>query len=320
MSAMPGISNANFSYDAAGNLTASPVGYSYTWNAEGRMATAVAGGVTYTYTYNGDGQRVKKAAASASSYDKLYWYGLGGEVLAESDLAGTLTSEYMFMGATRLARRDVANGNTYYFLGDRLGNARIVANATGGIVEESDFLPYGTERTITDSLDNNYKFTAHERDAESGLDHTLHRQHSSTLGKWLSPDSVRGKVGYPQTWNRYGYGGSSPCNFSDPDGAETICTVIGFDSYTHVDCRTRPNPGVLSPPSQPTTPGSINYRTYRDDNYNGLDKPTAFDRADVRMTAAAQLLSVMLSGELSASCASTLDTLGVSAADLYWRS
>ena len=36
-----------------------------------------------TYTYDGDGQRVKK------SNGKLYWYGINGEVLAESDLAGT---------------------------------------------------------------------------------------------------------------------------------------------------------------------------------------------------------------------------------------
>ncbi len=37
-------------------------------------------------------------------------------------------------------------------------------------------IPYGTERVIVDNLDNNYKFTGHERDSESGLDHTLHRR------------------------------------------------------------------------------------------------------------------------------------------------
>ena len=79
----------------------------------------------------------------------------------------------------------------------------MMTDATGVVVEESDFLPYGTERVITDTLDNQYKFTGHERDAESGLDHTLHRKHSSNLGRWLSPDPVRGKPSNPQTWNRY---------------------------------------------------------------------------------------------------------------------
>ena len=52
--------------------------------------------------------------------------------------------------------------------------------------EESDFLPYGTERMITDTLDNAYKFTGHERDTESGLDHTLYRKYASNLGRWHS--------------------------------------------------------------------------------------------------------------------------------------
>ncbi len=39
-----------------------------------------------TYTYDGDGKRVKK------SNGKIYWYGLNGEVLAESGLSGAITS------------------------------------------------------------------------------------------------------------------------------------------------------------------------------------------------------------------------------------
>ena len=62
-----------------------------------------------------------------------------------------------------------------HFLGDRLGSARVATNASGTILDASDFYPYGTERVITDNLDNNYKYTQHERDAESGLDHTLYR-------------------------------------------------------------------------------------------------------------------------------------------------
>jgi RHS repeat-associated protein len=244
------ILNSGFSYDTAGNLTADGVS-NFTWNAEGRMA-ATAG---VNYTYNGDGQRVKKAAGSPSQYDKLYWYGLGGEVLAESDLSGNLTSEYIFMGGTRIARRDVSSGNVYYFLGDRLGNARIVTNSTGGIVEETDFLPYGTERTIyNDSTvtDNTYKFTGHERDGESGLDHTLHRQHSSTLGRWLSPDRVRGNPYLPQTWNRYSYTASNPMNRVDPNGAAwydifgDLFSLIGSIPFFDPDSFTRSNGACLT--------------------------------------------------------------------------
>ena len=205
------ITNTGFAYDAAGNLTNDGFS-SYTWNAEGRMA-ATAG---VTYTYDGDGRRVSK------SNGKLYWYGINGQVLAESDASGNVTSEFIFFGGMRIARRDVPSGNVYYFLGDRLGNARVVTNSTGSVVEESDFYPFGVERPITDTLDNNYKFTQHERDPESGLDHTLYRQLSSAQGRWLSPDPAGGSPSNPQSWNRYPYAGNDPANGVDPSGLLTI--------------------------------------------------------------------------------------------------
>ena len=92
------------------------------------------------------------------SNGKLYWYGVQGEVLAESDLSGTILYEYVYFNGKRIARRTPA-GTVHYFLADRLGSARVMTNATGGVVEKSDFYPYGGERVITNTLDNNYKFT-----------------------------------------------------------------------------------------------------------------------------------------------------------------
>ncbi|MBI3896340.1 MAG: RHS repeat-associated core domain-containing protein [Acidobacteria bacterium] len=94
-------------------------------------------------------------------------------------------------------------------------------------MEESDFYPYGTERVITDTLDNTYKFTGHERDGETGLDHTLERQQSPTLCRWLSPDPSRGRPSDPQTWNRYSYTAGNPVNRIDPSGANWF----GWDEY-----------------------------------------------------------------------------------------
>lgn len=94
----------------------------YTWTAEGRMATAAVSGTTTTYTYDGYGQRVEKSGS------KLYWYGPSGEVLAESDLSGNILPEYIYFNGQRIARRDPnANGgaNVYYFLSDRLGSAKL---------------------------------------------------------------------------------------------------------------------------------------------------------------------------------------------------
>src|SRR2546427_4590687 len=62
------------SYDAAGNLTSDGTGtgtYSYTWDAEGRLATATnpAGGtLASTYTYNSLGERVLASTPSGPDY------------------------------------------------------------------------------------------------------------------------------------------------------------------------------------------------------------------------------------------------------------
>jgi RHS repeat-associated protein len=107
------------------------------------------------------------------------------------------------------------------------------------VVSESDYYPYGGERVISNTLTpaNNYKFTGHERDAESGLDHTLNRQYGSNTGRFLSPDTVHGKASLPQSWNRYAYVGGNPLNRLDPEGKFWICVEYGgSDDYGNQDC------------------------------------------------------------------------------------
>jgi RHS repeat-associated protein len=223
------ITSSGFTYDAAGNLTSDGTA-SYTWNAEGRMASTAG----MNYTYDGDGRRAKKAAGSPSSADRLYWYGINGEVLVESDWGGTLISEYIYFGASRIARRDVVTGSIAYYLTDYLGNASVLVNTNGAVIDESDFYPFGAERPVTDSLDNNHKMTGHERDLESGLDHTWFRQYSCNTGRWLSPDSMRGAPADPQSWNRYAYVGNNPKNAFDPNGKQKqICTEIRDRELDH---------------------------------------------------------------------------------------
>jgi RHS repeat-associated protein len=86
---------------------------------------------------------------------------------------------------------------------------------------------FGEQRVITNNVDNRYKFTGLERDAESGLDHTLNRMYASNLGRWQSPDPVCGNPLNPQSWNRYAYVQNNPCNATDPLGL--MCTQEGCE-------------------------------------------------------------------------------------------
>jgi RHS repeat-associated protein len=213
---------SGFCYDQAGNLLAQAAppcpSPTYNYNAEGQLISAVG----VTYTYDGDGRRVMK------SNGKLYWYGVGSDALDETDLAGNTNNasfkEYIFFGSKRIASRDSSNNVNYYFA-DHLGTARIVANSSGTILDDSDFYPYGGERVVLSSSGNTYKFDGKERDSETGNDDFGARFYSSNLGRWLSADwsAIPVPVPYanltnPQTLNLYAIVNDNPVTFADLDG------------------------------------------------------------------------------------------------------
>jgi RHS repeat-associated protein len=220
----------SFSYDAAGDMT-SDASTAYTFDTESRISAA---GST-SYLYDGDGNRAAKTGST------LYW----GHGLAESNASGTLTSEYIFVGGRRLARRDVSTGNVYYYLSDHLGSSNVVTNNLGVIQNESDFYPFGGENQITDNLSNQkFKFTGKERDNESGLDYFGARYYGSSMGRFMSPDPVKitpGRMANPQQLNLYSYVANNPLRFIDPDGEtlqisgnvddaqKQLCVLIGGD-------------------------------------------------------------------------------------------
>lgn len=220
------ISTSGYVYDTAGNMTANS-GATYTYDAENHL-TSTAG---VNYTYDGDGKRIQK------SNGKIYWYGLGGDVLDETDLTGSTTNssfnEYVFFGGRRIARRDSSNNVLYYFA-DHLGTSRVNAQVLSGqttatLCYDADFYPFGGERTpYTNTCSQTYKFTGKERDNESNLDNFGARYNASTMGRFMSPDPLmitKRKRTDPQDWDMYSYTRNNPLRFTDPTGMYTTgCT------------------------------------------------------------------------------------------------
>jgi RHS repeat-associated protein len=214
---------SSYSYDAAGSMVSDPSdGVTLVYDAENRIASATKSGVTTTYTYDGDGNRVKKSGGSAGT---LYWYGLPG-ILAESDLSGTIKSEYVFFNGQRVARRDeVAPTGVYYYFSDFLKSTALITDAAGTIKSESDFYPWGGELPMTSSDSNHYKFTGKERDGETNIDYFGARFYSAALGRFMTPDWSEKPVTVPyadlsdpQTLNLYSYVRNSPVARFDADG------------------------------------------------------------------------------------------------------
>jgi RHS repeat-associated protein len=189
---------------------------SYTFDAESQIKTAAG----VTYLYDGSGRRVSKSSG------KLYWYGSGGEILAETTATGATLNEYIFFAGKRVAMLP-AGGNPEYYAEDLLGSSRVTTTNNGTVCYDADFYPYGGERAYTNSCPsaNVYKFEGKERDAETGNDDFGARYYSNRFGRWLSADwsAVPAPVPYanltnPQTLNLYSMVSDDPESFADLDG------------------------------------------------------------------------------------------------------
>lgn len=222
---------AGFSYDPSGNTLADG-NYTYTWNGESQLLTA--GGVTYNY--DGDGRRAAKAG------NKLYWYGSGGQILAETDASGNVLNEYVYFGGRRVAVLP-SSGSVLYYAEDFLGSSRVMVQSDGTLCYDADFTPFGGERYYQSSCAQNYKFEGKERDAETGNDDFGAREYSWRFGRWLSSDWSATPVAVPyanlsnpQTLNLYSMVSDDPESFADLDGH---INTPGAEQATA--CQTDPN-------------------------------------------------------------------------------
>ena len=143
-----------FAYDTLGH-TVSDGSIAYTYDAEGQIKSAAG----VTYSYDGSGRRVAK------SNGKLYWYGSGGEILAETDASGNTLNEYIFFGGKRIAILP-AGGSAAYYIEDLLGSSRAMTTSNGTPCYDADFDPFGGEHVCTNTCSQNYKFEGKERDTE----------------------------------------------------------------------------------------------------------------------------------------------------------
>jgi RHS repeat-associated protein len=202
-----------YQYDAAGNLSRNKTGHTFDYDAENKQThydggNPLSGGTSYFY--DGNGSRVKQTTPAGTT---IFVYNVMGQLVAEySDAPPN------------------SNGTTYV-TADYLGTPRVMTKSDGTVIGRHDYLPFGEEISAsygmrstltgyasTDTL--RQKFTAKERDVETGLDYFGARYYSSTQGRFTSPDPFGGSgfVSVPQSWNKYTYCLNRPFIFTDPSG------------------------------------------------------------------------------------------------------
>jgi RHS repeat-associated protein len=135
----------------------------------------------------------------------------GNRIAEERDANNNVTRRFYPQG-------EQISGASYYYTRDHLGSVRELTDSTGAVRARYDYDPYGMLTKISGDLDADFGFTGHWHHGPSGLDLSLYRAYSSTLGRWLSRDPIGEQAGA----NLYVYVGNNSTNAIDPFGLDTI--------------------------------------------------------------------------------------------------
>jgi RHS repeat-associated protein len=79
----------------------------------------------------------------------------------------------------------------FFYHNDPLGSPLAMTDSKGNLVWQATYLPFGEEYSVTGGLANNRLFLGREKDVETGLSYFIARYLDVSLGRFISPDSVR---------------------------------------------------------------------------------------------------------------------------------
>ena len=227
-------------YDALGHLQRLPHLQPMTWdfqdqlqmtqrqavNAADADGQAHAGERTW-YVYDGSGQRVRKVTERAGVVlqDRLY---AGAFELFRDGGANPLVRETLHVSdaddrfALIETRTDTPapQSQTRYQFGNHLGSSSLELDDHARVLSYEEYSPYGstTLQAVSDQLEapKRYRYTAKERDEESGFSYHGARYYVPWLGRWPSPDPI----GIGDGTNLYQYCRNNPVRCLDKTGTD----------------------------------------------------------------------------------------------------
>ncbi|HEU5045282.1 MAG TPA: RHS repeat-associated core domain-containing protein [Nocardioidaceae bacterium] len=223
------IAKAGYSYDGAGNLTATPT------------APLLYNGANQTTKYNGSHADYAgpDQVERTHTFDGLDW--VYGRAPTSGPLQGQpLAADWITSNGPAWIDRDpdgvpielTFTGTSYYYVRDGLGSIIALVSANDQDVAASyTYDPYGgliTGGTSGMGYTNRLRYTGGEYDRFSGYTHLGARYYDPTTTKFTQPDSLN-RLADPTNGNLYQYADANPCNNVDPSGRFSIsCFVKSF--------------------------------------------------------------------------------------------
>lgn len=247
----------SYSYDAHGNIKSLNHLPSLTWNFKDQLQQVdLGGGGTAYYVYDGSGHRMRKVIERQGGMKEDRIYAGEIEVYRKTDSAGNIQEEtetlHVMDGNRTVAiveTKTIENGSTIqdadrrplmrFQYSNHLGSSSLEMDENALIISYEEYHPYGTtayqaKNPAINAAVKRYRYTAKERDEETGLEYHGARYYLPWLGRWLNADPGFLKDGL----NIFQYAHSNPVLFVDLTGTESkksLASILVETMLTVVD-------------------------------------------------------------------------------------
>lgn len=207
-----------YQYDANGNriskesLSTSGETWSYTWDLHNRLINVTQGtAVSVSYAYDALNYRVRRDGKDGTT---VYAYGRSGALTYQRNAQTGLERSFVYLNNQIIGWTDTIDGvsTTYYAITDHLGSVTAITDASGTVLWQSEYLPFGNLAGAEGEVRFEGLYTGKDIDSETGLTYHWNRWRSEDGSTFISEDPAQDGM------NWYGYCGANPMNATDPTG------------------------------------------------------------------------------------------------------
>ncbi|MFO0957376.1 MAG: RHS repeat-associated core domain-containing protein [Isosphaeraceae bacterium] len=159
------------------------------------------------------------AIAAVAASDQTWTLYDGVSAILDFDGGGTQKARYLQGPAVdMILARETGSGTVAWYLADRLGTVRDIADNSGAIVDHVDYDSYGNVvAESAPSYGDRWKFTGREYDVATGLYYYRARWYDPRSGRFINQDPIGFGGG---DGDLYRFVGNSPTIFTDPSGLQ----------------------------------------------------------------------------------------------------
>ncbi len=213
-------------YDPQGNLE-NKNGQAYNFDYGNRLREVTG---KESYRYDAEGRRVLSLSADGNTR-LVSQYSKAGQLVYAEDFASGVDNVNVFLQGSLVVTRERtrSNGaqNLRYQHTDALGSPVAVTDATGKVISQTDYEPFG--QVVGNPAYNGMGYAGNVMDGPTGLVQMQQRYYDPQVGRFLSVDPVTMySKGDMRLFNRYVYAYNNPYKFTDPDGrCPDACVIEG---------------------------------------------------------------------------------------------